>query len=302
MERGKIQDHGLLRVHGGRIVDMHGKPFVLRGVSLFWSQWKPEFFNEPLVVWLRDDWNINVIRAPLAVHHGGFLEDPAAQAKKIERVIRGAVDAGIYVIVDWHAHEKELDAALLFFDGLSRRYRDCANIIYEVWNEPAPRYTWQRDIAQYCECIIGAIRRNGARNLVVAGTENFCQHPQKAAAAPLADDNVAYSAHFYAATHGEELRRRIEEAKSRGQAILVTEYGTSEANGDGAFAPRQMTAWWSFLESFGIGHVNWSISDKTETAAALLPGASPLGRWPQSMLTASGRLVRDQLRSTGHKV
>lgn len=48
------------------MVDRHGDPVVLRGMSLFWSQWQPQYYNASAVRWLRDDWNINVIRVAMA--------------------------------------------------------------------------------------------------------------------------------------------------------------------------------------------------------------------------------------------
>src|SRR5688572_8312894 len=57
-----VARHGALSVRGNRIVDSHGEPVVLRGMSLFWAQWMPQFYNAECVRWLRDDWNVNIIR------------------------------------------------------------------------------------------------------------------------------------------------------------------------------------------------------------------------------------------------
>jgi endoglucanase len=53
----------------------------------------------------------------------------------------------------------------------------------------------------------------------------------------------------------------------------------------------------SFLECHEISQVNWSISDKVETASALKPGASPTGGWEEDVISPSGKLVRDYIRS-----
>src|SRR5688500_18518015 len=55
-----VERHGQLRVEGNRILDRHGQPVMLRGMSLVWSQCQPRFYNEDAVRWLRDDWNVNV--------------------------------------------------------------------------------------------------------------------------------------------------------------------------------------------------------------------------------------------------
>jgi endoglucanase len=58
-----VERHGQLQVQGNRIVEQREEPVVLRGMSLFWSQWQPEYYNASALRWLRDDWNISVIRA-----------------------------------------------------------------------------------------------------------------------------------------------------------------------------------------------------------------------------------------------
>ena len=42
-----------------------------------------------------------------------------------------------------------------------------------------------------------------------------------------------YTLHFYAGTHGAELRQRIDSALSAGLPIFVSEWGTSRADGSG---------------------------------------------------------------------
>ncbi|ESQ87778.1 hypothetical protein [Asticcacaulis benevestitus] len=79
--------------------------------------------------------------------------------------------------------------------------------------------------------------------------------------------------------------------------LLANEYGTCESNGDGAFDAVETGLWWALLKPHDIGHFNGSIADKIETAAALTPGASPDGYWPLTCLTASGKWVRNYLRS-----
>ncbi|MEJ2543168.1 MAG: hypothetical protein P8Y99_03795 [Calditrichaceae bacterium] len=44
-----------------------------------------------------------------------------------------------------------------------------------------------------------------------------------------------------------------------------------------------------------ISWCNWSIADKAETAATLLPSADPNGGWSDSDLSESGMLIRQKL-------
>ncbi|WP_443750088.1 glycoside hydrolase family 5 protein [Asticcacaulis solisilvae] len=289
--------HGGLGTAGGRIVDRHGQPFVLSGMSLFWSQWMPQFYCAGTVRWLREDWGCNAVRAALAVNFGGYRQDPEAEWRKVTAVVDAAIAEGIYVLVDWHVHEMEIISAATFFDRLSRAYGDVPNLIYEIWNEPYPRYGWSAHIKPYCAEIIPIIRANAPRSLIVAGTPTYSQRPDLAAGDPLGFDNVAYAVHFYAASHRGAFRDYCTAALDRRLPLLASEYGTCESNGDGRFDPVETEAWWRFLRRHHIGHFNWSVADKLETAAALLPGASPDGHWPAQTLTPSGRLVRAYLRS-----
>jgi endoglucanase len=58
--------HGALAVKDGQIVGAHGEPVTLRGMSLFWSQWAPQYYSAETVAWLAQDWQVDVVRAAIA--------------------------------------------------------------------------------------------------------------------------------------------------------------------------------------------------------------------------------------------
>ncbi len=292
-----VDSHGRLRVAGSHIVDCRGDRFMLRGASLFWSQWMPRFYNADVVRWLHSDWKANVVRASLAVHHDGYIDHPEREKDKVCTVVDAAISEGIYVIVDWHAYLQERAAAMDFFSEMAQRYGRHPNVIFETWNEPDRHYDWELDIRPYHEDVIAKIRNVALDALVIAGTENFSQGVDKAGRHPIADSNTAYTLHFYAASHRGKLRSRAQQAMLSNIALIATEYGTCEATGGGVIAPAEIMEWWEFLEQNGIGCLNWAISDKTETASALLPGAAVDGGWSLANLTPSGQLVRAYLRS-----
>jgi endoglucanase len=289
--------HGRLSATARGLVGNDGTPVVLRGVSLFWSQWKPQFFNARAVRWLRDDWCADLVRAPLAARPGGYLENPLAEEAKVDAVVNAAVELGMYVVIDWHCHEREEAAALRFFVDMAKRYGSLPNVIYETWNEPLPRYDWACDIKPYHRRIVSAIREHDTRNLVVLGTPQWSRRVDIASRDPVELPNVAYAIHFYAASHREEIRRVVLDARRAGACLFASEWGASESNGDGALDTEEARRWLEFLEAQSISHANWSISDKAETCAALCPGANPFGSWRDSDLTRSGKLVRDHLRN-----
>lgn len=291
-----VERHGQLRIEGTRLLDRHGAPVTLRGMSLFWSQWIPRYYNEATLRRLRDEWGITVIRAALAVEHGGYLENPEAEAAKIERVIEAASTLGLYVIVDWHAHQPHPEDAADYFGKLAARYGDRPNIIYETYNEPLPEHGWAAVLKPYHERVVAAIRAHDPDNIVVLGTRSWSQDVDEAAADPVAGTNLAYTLHFYAASHKQPYRDKAQRALDRGIALFVTEYGTTQASGDESIDAAEAQIWWDWMEARGISYANWSIADKDEKSAIFKPGTATDGRWRDSDVTESGRLVRAQLR------
>ena len=292
-----VARHGRLQVKGNRVVDANGEPLTLRGVSLFWSQWKPAFYNAAAVAWLRKDWHISAIRAAIAAQQGGYDRDPDRHTRLAETVIDAAIEQGIYVVVDWHAHEPVPEEAARFLGHIATKYRGVPNLIYETFNEPLPKHGWADVLKPYHQQVIGAIRAIDPGAFVVAGTRSWTQDVDEAAADPLPFDNVAYALHYYAATHKQALRDKAELAMQRGAALFVTEYGVTHSSGGFPINAEEARRWWDWCEAHGISYLAWSIENKDEACAALLPGTQPNGGWRDSQLTQSGHMVRAQLRS-----
>lgn len=292
-----VEEHGQLRVVKGRVVDQHGRPVMLRGMSLFWSQKSGQYYNSEAIRWLRDDWNINIVRCAMAVRHGGYLRNPVREQKKVEAVVQAALDLGIYVILDWHTHHPESEAAQEFFAKMAKKFGDHPNLIYELWNEPLDEHSWSKVIKPYHEAVIRRIRQHDPDNLIVCGTRSWSQDVDEAAADPLDFENVAYTLHFYAASHQQSLRDKAKLALDRGIALMATEWGTCEYTGNGKLDVEQTRLWFEFMDKQGISWCNWSITDRDETSAALPPGAAAHGNWPVNKLSPSGRLVREELRA-----
>lgn len=293
-----VARHGALMVKGNRVVDAHGAVWAPRGMSLFWSQWAPQYYSAETVDWLVRDWKVSGIRLAIAA------EGPDSARQHFERelakasaVIDAAVASGIYVIVDWHAHRPYPDDAAKFLSAIAAKYGHLPNVIYEPFNEPLrDGVDWSRDVKPYHLKVIGAIRAIDPDNLVVAGTPSWSQDVDLAAADPLPFANVAYSLHYYAGTHKQGLRDKGNVALGQGLALLVTEFGTVEASGNGPIDLAESDAWWDWMKRRGIGWFNWSVADKDESSAALKPGTQPAG-WREDQLTPSGKLLRERLRA-----
>ena len=293
-----VARHGALSVAGGKIVGAHGQLVTLRGMALFWSQWAPQYYTAETVDWLASDWKVTAVRASIAAEgNDSARQNFDRELAKASTVIEAAARNGLYVIVDWHAHRPYPDEATRFLTAIARKYGHLPNLIYEPFNEPLrDGVDWSRDVKPYHEGVIRAIRAIDPDNLIVVGSPSWSQDVDIAARDPLAFDNIAYTLHYYAATHKDELRAKADAARTAGLALLVTEFGTVEATGNGPIDHESSEAWWRWAEANDVGWLAWSIGDRDESSAALRPGAPPSG-WTDAELTENGRLLRARLRA-----
>ncbi len=299
-----VDTFGQLRVSGKNLADKDGNTIQLRGMSLSWSNWWPQFYTREVVKWLKEDFRVNIIRASMGIEDpGGYLENKSREKEKIFTVIDAAIDEGLYVIVDWHSHyaQDHLDEALLFFAEVAEKYGDKPNIIYETYNEPLDTVSWNETLKPYHETVIAEIRKYDPDNIVIAGTRSWSQRVDEVIGNRLSDSNTMYTLHYYAASHKQELRDIAKTALDADIPLFVTEYGVTEYTGDGFVDEAEARTWWNFLDENNISWCNWSIADKEESSAAVKPGASGAGGWPLDMLTQSGLLVRAEIRAKNPK-
>lgn len=294
-----VEHYGQLAVKGNRIVDRQAQPVSLAGPSLFWSNtgWGADkYYNARVVNYIQEQWNAPIIRAAIgAGKNGGMLTHPEENIAKAEAVIDAATDQGMYVILDWHAHHAEDHPkdAIAFFQHFARKYGAQPNIIYEIYNEPLANADWADVIKPYAEQVIAAIRAIDPDNLIIVGTQTWSQDVDKAADDPITGvDNIAYTLHFYAGTHKAELRQKAQYALDKGIALMVTEWGTVNANGDGAVDRQSTQQWLDFIKRNQLSHANWALNDKIEGASMLKNGTAANGAWSDDDLTESGLYVK----------
>lgn len=297
-----VAKHGWLEVQNGKIVDQHGKPPQLRGISFSWSIWQGQkYYNTDVVNWLTTDFKVDIIRASMAVQpNGGYLQDSVAQVNLITGVIDQAIKNGLYVLIDWHDHNGHLhiSESLRFFAKMAQRYKDVPNVIYEIWNEPEA-IKWDT-VKNYTKQVIGEIRKYDPKNLIVVGSPHWDQDVDVASHTPITGfQNIAYSFHFYASdkNHQEKLRAKADLAIKNKLPLFITEWGVGEANGDGVFDMEKTEAWLKWAEDNQLSWVNWNITDKKETTALLQPGANVKGNWTLAELTPAGAYIRKKIRT-----
>ena len=204
-----------------------GKAGSLAGNSFFWSNnsWGGErYYNRATVNWLKRDWTTKIVRASMGVEDpGGYIDDANANRNRVIALVEAAIAEDMYVIIDWHSHRAEDNqaAAVSFFRDMAVRYGQSNNVLFEIYNEPIDT-SWSR-IKSYAEEVIAAIRATGTENLIIVGTPFFSQQVDVAAQNPITGySNIAYTLHFYAGTHGDELRDRARIALARGIPLFVT--------------------------------------------------------------------------------
>ena len=207
---------------------------MLRGLSFGWHSFWPRFYNEKAVKWLKKDFKCNVVRAAMGIEVGDkpYLKEHEFSKAKVKAVIEGAIQADIYVIIDWHSHNINLEEAKEFFAEMSKTYGKYPNVIYEIFNEPD--YESWEEIKAYSEEVIKVIRKNDSDNIILVGCPKWDQDIHLPAANPIKGfDNLMYTMHFYAGTHGKWLRDKTDDAIKSGLPVFVSESAGMEATGDG---------------------------------------------------------------------
>ena len=293
-----VSAHGHLKVNGTKLVDKSNSTVQLQGMSLFWSQWEPEFYTKASLVQLQDEWCTNIVRAAMAIEPEGYLVSASKEEQKIRTVVEAAIDLGMYVIIDWHDHEahNHKTEAIDFFSRMAEDYGEYPNVIYEIYNEPLS-VSWSNTIKPYSEDVIAAIRAKDPDNIIICGTPKWSQDVDLASNDPIVGyDNIMYTLHYYAGTHGASLRTKAETAMNNGIALFVTEFGTVNADGGGAVDVASANTWFDFLDEHHLSYCNWSLCDKNEGSATLKPGTSPSDNFA-SNLTTAGEFMYNRFKS-----
>jgi len=298
-----VEEHGQLRVDGPDLVNERGDAVQLKGVSSMWLNWENTGYAESLdaTLWMRDNWNISVIRAAMGVDPpGAYLTNPDKAKSQVRKIVENAIEAGIYVIVDWHDHNAQMHEAesIAFFSEMAELYGDKPNVIWETFNEPLA-VSWPEVIKPYHEHVVAAIREKDPDNIVILGTSSWSQNVDAAAADPVDGDNLMYTLHFYSCTHGSMYRTKGDKARQLGKAVFVTEWGATDADGgtDGAVCYGAASEWIEWMRDRKIGWTSWKLDDCNQDSSCLLQPNTPVdGGWTQEYIHGHGLFVRDSLR------
>lgn len=296
-----VQKYGQLQVVNGRLCDQKGTPVQLKGMSTYGLQGCT--FAKDTMKNLVKDWHINVIRAAMYLDNG-YIGHEDLMRQRLKSIVDQAIQYGVYVIIDWHIlseHDPNLNKneAKAFFEEMASTYGKYPNVIYEICNEPnsskTMEVTWKGQIKPYAEFIIPAIRAIDPDNIIIVGTDTWCQGVANTADDPLNFTNVAYALHFYAGSHQQWLRDKADYALSKGVAIFVTEWGTTNATAAGKLYYEEAQRWIDWMAEHKISWCNWSFSNFPEDASALNPTTGMNGPWKNSQLSESGEWVKSKI-------
>lgn len=291
-----------LKVVNGRLTD-GTKPARLFGMSTHGIAWHPQYVCEETFRALRDEWGANCVRIAMYTDEfRGYCNGGDKERLKslVEKGVELAEKLDMYVLVDWHVLREQdpmvyVEEAEAFFDDVSKRFANKANVLYEICNEPNGCGSWDR-ITEYAKRIIPVIRRNSPDAVVIVGTPTWSQEVQCAVEKPLAFDNVMYSLHFYAATHKRALRNRVERCLQAGLPIFVSEFGLCEASGKGEIDHEEAAAWHEIISKAGLSCLCWCLSNGGDTCSVFAKNCTKLSGWEEADLKESGRIARDWFR------
>lgn len=298
---GPVQYYGAIHTSGNKLIGAkNNKEVMLRGLSLYWSDKTGiDYYNKNVLSWLVSNLKIDAIRFAMGVHYYNsngaaseplddaysYYGSPALYLGYVDAMVEAAIENDIYIIIDWHSHRAHLetDLANTFFTTIAQKYANVPNVIFEIYNEPVSGSggTWS-NVKSYANTIGSSIRQY-TQNLIVVGTPEWCQQPSQAAADPLSLTNIAYTFHFYAATHSASgYSSSVTSTRTAGYPVFITEWGTTSADGSGSVNTTESTKWTTFMEDNNISNMNWSVREytghidqKTE-ASALFNGSAAL--------------------------
>lgn len=297
-EETPVYEHGRLTVAGPNIIDKNGDPYILQGVDLQGIAWYPDYITKETFESVRDNLNCNAIRLSM------YSDDETAYSSECHYTLSTGIDyateAGLYVIVDWAIlNDKTLnenkEEAIAFFEDIASEFKNYDNIIYEICDDPTGNSTWEEDIKPYAEELISKIRAIDEDAIIVVETPNFSQDVDVVALDKLEDyTNMVYAFHFYAATHRDDFRQKLQYALDVEMPILVTEFGTCEADGDGEVDLKEADKWIEYLRDNQIGYLCWNLTNNEESSSLLNSKTEKVSDWEKGDLSESGIWLKNK--------
>ena len=298
-----LENHGALSVKGTDIVDKNGDKYQLKGISTHGLAWFPEYVNKEAFETFRDDWGANLIRLAMYTgESGGYCQD--GDKEKLKKLVSDGVDfateLGMYVIIDWHILSDNnpltnQDEAIAFFDEMSAKYADYDNVLYEICNEPNGSTQWS-EIKEYAHSVIPVIRANDKDAIIIVGTPTWSQDVDIASDDPITGEtNIAYTVHFYAATHKDNIRNKVKQAHDKGLCVFISEFSICDASGNGGIDYDSAEDWFDMIDEYNLSYAGWNLSNKAETSSIISSDCKKTSGWSDDDLSETGIWLKDKI-------
>jgi len=287
-----------LHVDGPSIVDPHGNAVRLFGVNRSGTEYACVqgfgIFDGPsdaASIQAIQSWHANAVRVPLnedcwlgingvAPEYGG-----GAYQKAIAAYVELLLENGVYPIVDlhWSAPGGSLatgqqampdaDHSVTFWREVATTFRDQANVILELFNEPWPDNNQDTDEAWQCwenggacssisytvagmQTLVTTVRETGAGNLLLLGGVEYSNGLSQWAKYKPTDpaNNLAAAWHIYPENpcYTETCWNGAPATLAMTYPIVATEVGDSDC--DGTFPTSVMT----FLDARSQSYLGWT--------------------------------------------
>ena len=293
-----------LHVEGNRIYNEDGEEVRLVGACVPSLEWgKGENTLEKTVAMVLDNWNGNIIRLPLSQEswYGRYWyteDDGDAYRRRVDRIVNMVAARGKYILLDLHEYKIPDENSVNFWKEVSSMYGNHPAVLFDILNEPYG-VTWQQwkyggpvisqkgksIISPGMQGLVDVIRKNGAKNIIVAGGLDYAYDDRGIAKGYDGLENgyaleegegkyrgngIMYSAHIYPWKVEEQDWEDKVGCIMRDYPIFVGEFGhTNEKvakywdNGYYEDAPIWMNQFMNWMDVNGLNYTIWAMHSKT---------------------------------------
>jgi len=256
----------------------------------FWSRFRDRYITEADIRLIKS-LGFNTVRVPF--HYEMFVTDGDAPTisgtgfQLLDRLVRWAEDAGLYLIFDMHAapggqtginHDDSVGFPLMFYvpahqdltvriwRAIAERYKDETIVLgYDLLNEPiAPYYdTWHLNpqLEPFYRRLVAAIREVNKKHVIFLAGAQWSTNFE--VFGPPFDDNLAYTYHmFWAATTRDSIQKFLNFSNRYDVPLLLGESG--EASIDWIRDFRELH------DAHGIGWCFWTYKNMGSDASVVV--------------------------------
>jgi len=106
-----------------------------------------------------------------------------------------------------------------------------------------------------------------------------------------------YTLHFYAGTHKDSLRSRLDDCVSKGLPVFVSEFAICDSSGNGANDFDSGAKWMDLIMKHNLSFMSWNLSHKNESSSIL--NNYKLSGWTDADLTEWGKWIKGKFQDAG---